>query len=387
MRKKKLVLPLVLIGVVVVGLGVFIERALRRKRNYKPPETISKIQAKEGIPVLTGRPVRRDLSRRIRFDGTVHPQALSRIVSKVDGRIESITKDEGDTVEKGELIVTLVKSDLDAAVTAAESAVVEAEENFKRVEALLKEGGVSRKMFEGARAALDAARAYEQAARADVEERMLRAPTPGIISLRMNEPGELAKWGDTILEIVDIDRVEVACAVPEKHITSIKIGMQVSARLDALPGRVLRSKVERINPVADPTSRLFTVTLQLDNPGHLIRPGMYAELEFVMERRDGVLAVPEHVVMFAGEEQYVFVKEGDIAVRKVVEVGLTSSGMTEIASGLSEEDMVITSGHHRVAEGAKIIEEEAWEQNGGGEEDSGPAALQPEAADAAGSND
>ncbi len=364
MMKNARVLPLVLIGLVVAGLGFFVERALRRKRNYTPPETISKIQAKEGIPVVTGRPVRQDLLRRLRFDGTVHPQALSRVVSKVDGRIESITKDEGETVEAGELIVTLVKSDLDAAVIAAESAVAEAEADFERVEALLKEGGVSRKMLEGARAALDAARALEQAARVEVEDTMLRAPTSGIISLRLNEPGELAKWGDTMLEIVDIDRVEVACNVPEKHITSIKTGMQVSARLDALPGRVLRSKVERINPVADPTSRLFTVILLLDNPGHLIRPGMYAELEFVMERREGVLAVPEHVVI-KGEEQYVFVKEGNVAVRKVVEVGLTSSGMTEIARGLSEEDMIIISGHHRVAEGARVIEEEAGEPDGG----------------------
>ena len=135
--------------------------------------------------------------------------------------------------------------------------------------------------------------------------------------------------------------------------------MKADVYLDAFPEKKYTSKVARINPVADPVSRLFTVTIILDNPGNLIRPGMFATIELTKETRSQVLSLPEDALLKEGEETFVFAREGNRAVKKKVSVGLSAEGMVEIREGLSGEERVIIQGHRQLEPDAKVKEKES----------------------------
>jgi membrane fusion protein, multidrug efflux system len=204
--------------------------------------------------------------------------------------------------------------------------------------------------------------AYE-IARADVEIWQTRlafcrvlAPVPGIVTAKQIERGSAVTSNQALFDIDDDSLLIVRARISELDVVHLEIGRRVPIQLDAYPGTELAGHVRRIFPSADATSRLVPVEVVLDQvPAKVAaRPGFLARIEFTVEQRNGVLAVPAAAVGVMDGESFVYVVEAGVLARRPVVIGLTASGWIEIKEGLVANQQVVSSGHVNLRDGLAV---------------------------------
>ena len=356
MKKKKIIFLAVLIAAGGLLVAAIVGTIRSREAAERPP-TIADIQDAEGIPVTLTSPSRRDMPEVIVLDGTVEPDRRAVLVSRINRRIERITVDEGDRIEKGETVIFLEKEALQSALQAARTDLTEERRNYERAEALYESGAVSRQALDRARVSRDQAEARYLQARETLGDSEISSPLSGLVSRRRMEPGEFSDAGKPILEVVDISEVEIHSPASEMHLGAIRLGQPARVHPAAFPGRSREAPVHTINPTPREGSRLFTVKVRLDNPDELLRPGMYCRVEIVTDRRDDALVLPQETVVIGDQGQegvFLVDEESGTAVFQPVETGVSRDGMVEIVSGLEPNADVIASGQDRLADGTRV---------------------------------
>jgi RND family efflux transporter MFP subunit len=177
-----------------------------------------------------------------------------------------------------------------------------------------------------------------------------------MVTTKTIESGGAVSENETIFELDDDSALVVRARVSELDVVHLQTGRSVPMQVDAYPGVELTGKIRRIFPSADAASRLVPVEVVLEKrpPGIDVRPGFLARMDFVLERRDGVLAVPAASIGVSQSGSFVYVVESGALVRREVETGLTASGWVEVMRGLTAEEQVVSSGHMNLREGLAV---------------------------------
>ncbi len=158
-------------------------------------------------------------------------------------------------------------------------------------------------------------------------------------------PGtSLFSQGNTLLQIADTSRMYVEVSVDEADIGNVRVGQPVTIRIDAFPRERFRGKVSRIDPqaVVENNVTVVKVRVEIEKPDPRLKPGLNASCEFLVARKDDVLAVPNSAVNETREGTYVEVLVNGKPQRREVKIGIQGNTMTEIVDGLSEGETVIT---------------------------------------------
>jgi multidrug efflux pump subunit AcrA (membrane-fusion protein) len=177
----------------------------------------------------------------------------------------------------------------------------------------------------------------------------LNAPIGGLVvtsHVRLGEPVEPEK---ELLDISNLNEVWALARVPENHAGQLAPGSVAHISVPALGKQSLSGEMLRFGTAADAASGTIDAVFRVTNPGMRLRPGMRAEFEIVLSKRDNVLCVPREAVQGGPANRHVFIKDFDIPnafVRTPVRVGQTSGGKVEILSGLFPGDLVVTSGSY-----------------------------------------
>lgn len=182
----------------------------------------------------------------------------------------------------------------------------------------------------------------------------VRAPYSGVVVKEHTEVGQWLQKGGPVVELLDLSTVEVTVPVPERHISQIGRGNQVTMALDALPGRSFSGKVSQIIPQADPDSRTFPVKVKAANPEGHIKSGMFARVTFPIERGRKALVVPKDALVNRGPVDVVFIVD-DGKVRQVaVKSGLATEGWITVDGPLEEGQLVVVRGNERLRDGMPV---------------------------------
>jgi RND family efflux transporter MFP subunit len=189
---------------------------------------------------------------------------------------------------------------------------------------------------------------------AQLAQTKLRSPIAGVVSERRADPGAMATPGQPILTIVDIRRLWLDVPVQEQQATQVVPGLAAEARFDAQPDRVYRGQVIRINPAANPQSRAVTARVEIENADRRIKPGMFGRVRLVTGRQANALVVPREAIVREGDEAFVFLAEGETAVRRPVVPGREETDVVEVRTGIRAGDQVIVQGHQQLRDGARI---------------------------------
>jgi RND family efflux transporter MFP subunit len=168
----------------------------------------------------------------------------------------------------------------------------------------------------------------------------LVAPFAGAVQQRRANLGEYLAAGAPVLTLVKLTPLRLRLDVPEREALSIRTGQDVAVRtegaLDAWPGRIVR-----LSPAIDEASRSLIVEAEVDNSKGLLRPGSFARAEIQTESGGDSLVIPQSsLVLFAGIEKVVTVKEGK-ALERPVTTGRRTGDQVEILSGLEDGDAVV----------------------------------------------
>ena len=149
--------------------------------------------------------------------------------------------------------------------------------------------------------------------------------------------------------------MKVDFEVPESALGVVRVGLAVTARSIAYPGRVFTGRVETIDSRVHPETRSVTVRTTVPNPDDLLKPGMFLSATLVVSRRDDAVLVPEESIVTGSQGQFVYAVIDGMAVRTGVETGDTVEGRIEIVSGLAPGIEVIIGGVQKVSDGTRVV--------------------------------
>ncbi|MGE4249437.1 MAG: efflux RND transporter periplasmic adaptor subunit [Parvibaculaceae bacterium] len=325
---------------------------------------------------------KRPMERKLAITGTLVARDEIAIGTALAGqRIGEVLAEEGDRVGKGQVLIRLETDilvtqlrDTQARVARATAAVAEkaaqraeAQASFRRTEKLRASGVANQQQYDerqmaflaadhalkALEAELTQAEAQAAEAQAQLDRAEIRAPEAGIVSERSAQTGAVA-GGDPLMKLIRNGEIELAAEIPEADLPAIAQGQGVSVALSGIERR-FPGTVRLIAPKVDPRSRLGIVRVALpQNP--VIRPGLFARGEFLVERRD-VDAVADTAVLYQepGNRPYVYVVGDDARVaRRFVEPGLRRDGYVEIRSGLAAGEKVVKGAAAFLDEGDRI---------------------------------
>lgn len=170
------------------------------------------------------------------------------------------------------------------------------------------------------------------------------APISGTVISKQIVEGQYVDEGTTIYTIADLSRVWVYLEVYEGDIRFVKTGQAVDITTEAYPNELFRGRVTFIDPVMNPETRTVRVRTEFPNTGGKLKPQMYAKAAVSLPQKEA-LAVPVHAVVQTGKRNVVWVelKENQFEPREVT-LGARTDGWYEIVSGLSEGEMIVTTG-------------------------------------------
>lgn len=334
----------IVLGVVVV-LGIIIALNLRPKESGVQVETTD---ADYGsiLSVVTA-------------TGELRAKSQVNLQAEVMGVVERLYVEEGDWVDKGDLMLELDRKSYEAQLVAARSRFTQARLSHTRVESLYQRGLVSEEQYEGSRAGFEMAEAQYDEAQDRHAKTSIRAPISGTVAKVNVEAGEtvilgtMNNPGTVIMVIADMSKMQANVDVDETDVVSVKLGQSARVEVDALPDTSFPATVTKIGYM--PTQNLlasesqgtdFEVEATLDSVVPELRPGMSVAVNITTASVDSVLVVPVSAVgrreVDGKERETVFVIENGRAKLKPLATGESSDTEVRVVDGLAPGEKVIT---------------------------------------------
>lgn len=316
-------------------------------------ETAAGPAAKARQPVEVVTVTRRDLVESLSLVGSLAPNETAQIRAEVSGQVRAVLFDEGETVPKGKVLVRVDDAELRAQAAQAESRFRLAELNLKRSDDLTQAKSMSQAEADRMRSEFASAEAELQLLRVRLAKTEIKAPFDGIVGARTISPGDYITAATVITTLDDLSRMKVEFQVPERFAERVKQGSEFSLRAQTPTGEArAKGEVYFVASVIDRQTRSTQVKGYIGKDIAGLKPGMFANIDLVLQVRHNVLTVPEGAILTtpAGTQIIVARKKGADQVAEMVPValGLREKGLVEItplkADTLSVDETVVASG-------------------------------------------
>lgn len=313
--------------------------------------------------------VERDTLRvTVRSVGSLAADQRVELAAETDGRVSEVAVQEGENVERGQLLLRLDRQKLASEQRAAEATLERARQQAanlrrqaERNEGLLAEGAISEQAYEDLQTRAETAEAEARQAeanlslaRARLADATVRAPFAGRVGIRRVDLGQYVRAGDPLVSLVDNDPLDIEFSVPERFLGQLQTGQIASVRVASTPDTTYEGRVTFVSPEVDVANRTVTVKATIPNASGALRAGQFADVILVLEVRPDALVVPEEAIVPRGGTNVVFAVEADTARRRNVQLGERSPGRVEIVAGLSAGDTVVVAGQQRLGDGTAV---------------------------------
>jgi membrane fusion protein (multidrug efflux system) len=317
-------------------------------------------QRKDGgdrpIPVTTQQVRMQPFSDAVLALGNVKARESITVTAKVSETVQQVHFESGDLVAAGAPLVTLTGRQQQAAFEQAEATANEADKLYERQTELAGQQLIARSQLDTQRAIRDATRARVAQMRADIGDRVIRAPFGGVLGIRQVSPGALVTPGTAIATLDDTARVYVDFPVPEAMLAALAVGQKVSGTSTAYPGRTFEGQVSTIDARIDQATRSVVVRGDFANDDRALRPGMLVQVTLSRPERQALL-VPEISVVQVGSDSFVYRVKPDSSVERVdIKVGSRRDGLAEVTQGLTVGDRIVVDGTGKLRVGARVVD-------------------------------
>jgi membrane fusion protein, multidrug efflux system len=285
------------------------------------------------------------------------------VTSDVSGRVTDIMFTAGATVIAGSPLVQLFDAPEQGDLASFKAQAIGAQQALDRAKQLAARQFGPQATADAAQATYDQANAGIAKTQAIISQKLVRAPFDGELGVRHVEIGQFLTAGTMIVTLTDLSQLYANFTVTEKGSAALKVGQTVRVAVDAYPGRTFEGKVNAIEPQIATDTRNIRVQATLDNPDHILKPGMFATTTVVLPDKPPVVTVPETAVDYTLYGDAVFLitekktddgKTSLTAIRTFVRTGGRIGGRAEIASGLKPGDRVVAVGQLKLQSGAAV---------------------------------
>jgi multidrug efflux system membrane fusion protein len=285
------------------------------------------------------------------------------VTSDVSGRITDILFTPGATVKAGSPLVQLFDAPEQGDLASFKAQATVAQLSLDRAKQLASRQFGPQATVDTAQAAFDQANAGIAKTQAIISQKLVRAPFDGELGVRHVEVGQFLTAGTQIVTLTDLSTLYANFTTTEKESAALKVGQIVRIVVDAYPGRTFEGRITTIEPQINTDTRNIHVQATIDNPDHILKPGMFAMTTVVLPDKPPVITVPETAVDYTLYGDSVFLiaekKENDgktslTAVRTFVRTGNRINGRAEVLSGLKAGDRVVAVGQLKLQSGAAV---------------------------------
>jgi membrane fusion protein (multidrug efflux system) len=328
------------------------------------------------IEVKAIHPHRGEVYRFVNLPGEVRPLYEVTLFAKVDGYLEKLTVDKGDSVKAGDLIADIDVPELRANLVKYKAELELAQAEFKQMSETATSNATNTPASdsEAAKNRLAVASGKLAVAKGNVQytESLLKyarvtAPFGGIITKRYVDPGAYIPVPNAastpeaaaIVNLTDFKTLRMQVAVPETEATHIKIGQSIRWTADDYPGEHFDGTVTRAYWALDKATKTMLTETQMANPGMKLQPGMLVNARIGIEKKNDALVLPVEALVKEKTNSFVFIFNGGKIKKAPVEVGFNDGTNVEIVAGVKLADLAIVPGQQALRDGQLVKVTEA----------------------------
>jgi membrane fusion protein (multidrug efflux system) len=296
----------------------------------------------------------------LEVQGNVDTKENILVQPEFSGILTSLTVKAGDRVAKGQILGRVDDAGMSQQLANAENQYALAKTTYERQKNLWDKKIGSEIQYLQAQTQMVSAQKSVAQIKAQLSKTVIRAPFSGTIDDVFVEKGQVVSPNPQgLMRIVNLGNMFVSTSVPETYIGKLKIGDQVDVYLSSL-GKTYIGKVRQVGSFINPNNRSFGIEVSLPNPDNLLRPNQVAKLKIIDYTNKSAIVVPTNIVQEDGDgNKFIYTveksngKSGN-AKKTLVTIGKSSDNVTEIVSGLSENDIIVTEGVNNISEGMKL---------------------------------
>jgi len=365
--------------------------------------TRARANASAVLPVTVANVTRQDLPVYLSGLGSVAAYYTVSVKSRVDGQLVDVKFREGETVKQGALLAVIDPRPYQAQLEQAQAQLFkdqaslrDAQLNYERYKGLLQNSGaMSQQQVDTQQATVDQLQGTVHNDQATVDNAKLNlsychitAPVGGRIGLRLVDPGNMVHASDTnpILVITQLQPITALFTLPEDQLPEVakrmrKALLEVDAYSRDDSTKLATGKLLTIDNQIDQTTGTGRLKAVFSNEDNVLWPNQFVNIHLLLETRKNATVIPSAAVQQGPQGSYVYVVKPDKTVEaRNVNPSLTEGNLTQIASGISPAEVVVTDGQDKLQTGTHV---EPHQQNqnrnatGGGVQGSGPGPVPP----------
>ncbi|WP_163340207.1 efflux RND transporter periplasmic adaptor subunit [Desulfopila sp. IMCC35008] len=309
----------------------------------KPPVNVVTLELVPGV-----------ITDRLNLPGSIEPWTDLTLLAKISGTIEEVFIQEGDRVQKGDVIARIEEADYRIAIDRAKAAYNLAKADFDRDKSIYTKGMIPTADLESRKTGMQTAKADLEKAELQYSRCKITAPMDGVIERLDAKVGLQLSVGDPIARILEIDRLKGVIGIPESDVSAIRTLDAVDITIQALDDMMLTAKKHFLSPAPGSIARLYDLELEIDNLSGKIMPGMFIRADIVKRTVKDAIAIPFYSVISRNNEQFVFIEKDGIAEKRDISLGIMEQWMVEIPEGLKEGERLIVEGHRDIESGQQV---------------------------------
>jgi membrane fusion protein, multidrug efflux system len=370
-------------------------------------EAAAKQEAPQPVEVRTAAAETRTIDKTISVTGSLQPDESVNMSFEVPGRVSRVYVDFGQNVRQGQVVAELDRQELNLQVERAKASLAQAlarvglepgQENvrpestpairqaqaqmedarskFENAAKLVKTGDIAQeryteleKQFKARQAAYEASRddvrtqlASVQALQAEVKlaqkrlgDTQIRAPYNGAVTAKLVSEGQYVKDNTPVLTIVKSDPLRLRVEVPEAATAAVRPGSTLTFHTDAAPGITFNAVVRQLNPSLDAQNRTLTAEARLSKPDPRLRPGMFVQVDLVLQKNNEIVVVPQQAVYNVAGLTKLFVIRNGKAVEVRINPGQRVENWVEVPRDqVNPGDAVAISGLGQLVNGLAV---------------------------------
>ncbi|MDR4505883.1 MAG: efflux RND transporter periplasmic adaptor subunit [Candidatus Scalindua sp.] len=329
-------------------LSIFFCTGCRNKAAERPHGEMT-------VNVIAYKSKKQQISEKISLIGNMAANEYVVIQSEIDGIVESIGFEEGQNVTKGRILFRIDEKKLKASLAQTQANLRLSQASADRYKALIESRVVSKQEYDQSMAILEADEATVILTRELLDDATIVAPFDGVMGARSVSEGQFITKGTSLSSIINQNPMKAEFNVPERYLSRVDLEQDIEITVAAYPEKKFNGKVYFVAPQIDELTRSALVKARVPNPDGILRRGMFASLNLIVDIQNDALIIPETAMMLKGDEVSVFTVDNEDRVHLMkIEVGLRFDGMIQILSGLKEGEIVVTEGHQKLREGVKV---------------------------------
>ncbi len=345
----------------VVSAGCKEEGGARSEQNVAPPVLLGpeNIVTVQETTLATG-PI---------ISGSLSAVREAEVRAETSGPVRETRLEAGERVKAGAVLARLDDTALRdaflsarAALRSADITLDDARRDLERDQRLHEAGAVSERDLErsttrvaNAEAAVADARARMASAQEQLGKTTVRAPFPGVVSVREVSAGDVVQAGDLLYTVIDPKTMQLDATVPADQLQSLKVGTPVEFTVSGYGTRRFQGRIDRINPAVDPATRQVRIYVTIPNRDERLVAGLFTEGR-VESQRKRALAIPLTALDPRGTSSEVLRLDGARVRRVRVDLGIRdlAAEMIEVVGGLASGDTILLSSAQGLEEGTVV---------------------------------